>query len=695
VAVKADDKATNKFDGLRLRAEEQLAKVGAQVPKAFAEDVEDLQRLIHELNVTQIELELQNEALRSAQLEIEASRARYAELYDFAPVGYLTLNRAGFIQEINLMACTMLGHERRSLRNRPFYRFIAPEHRVTFDKYLAAAFSTGARQTSELKLAGPRSSTWIAVDSQCGPAQDETGPVCRAIIVDITELRLAEAERARLMAAVDQAAEAIMVTDPQATILYANPAACAITGYRRAELTGRRTDVFKSLVHDAQAYENMWSTLQSGHSWSGRIINRKKDGPPYPAQMSIAPVKGSQSDIVSYVVVFRDVTDQIAMEATLRESQKLQAIGTLAGGIAHDFNNLLAAIIGFSEMAAEDAEKGSRQERDLKHVLKAAIRGRDLVKQILAFSRKSESKKNLLRMSALIEESLKLLRATLPSTLAIHFNAVSQSGFVLGDSTQLQQVIVNLCTNAAHAMREKGGVIGVELSDFGFSVAGEAPVPGLAPGAYLKLTVEDTGEGIPPEYLGRIFEPFFTTKKQGEGSGLGLSVAHGIVESHGGAVAVVSEPGRGSTFTLYLPKHVDAQEEKAPKKGKLATGHERVLFIDDEEALAEMGEQMLTVLGYQAVRKTSSREALALFRLDPSKFDLIITDQTMPEITGTQLAGEILALRPNMPIILCTGYSVQVDADSAKAAGICAFLEKPLTKSEMANMVRRVLDETR
>jgi CheY-like chemotaxis protein len=244
-------------------------------------------------------------------------------------------------------------------------------------------------------------------------------------------------------------------------------------------------------------------------------------------------------------------------------------------------------------------------------------------------------------------------------------------------------------------MREKGGVIGVELSDFGFSVAGEAPVPGLAPGAYLKLTVEDTGEGIPREYLGRIFEPFFTTKKQGEGSGLGLSVAHGIVESHGGAVAVVSEPGRGSTFTLYLPKHVDAQEEKAPKKGKLATGHERVLFIDDEEALAEMGEQMLTVLGYQAVRKTSSREALALFRLDPSKFDLIITDQTMPEITGTQLAGEILALRPNMPIILCTGYSVQVDADSAKAAGICAFLEKPLTKSEMANMVRRVLDETR
>ncbi|MGD0234607.1 MAG: PAS domain S-box protein [Syntrophorhabdales bacterium] len=694
MAAKAADKATSKFDELRHRAEEQLAKVRAQVPKAFAEDVEDMQRLLHELNVTQIELEMQNEALRTSETELEASRSRYAELYDFAPVGYLTLNRAGFIQEINLMACTILGHERRSARNRPFFRFIAPEHRVTFEKYLAAAFRTGVRQTCELKLTGQRSSTWIAMDSQCGPAQDETGRVCRAVIVDITQSRLAEAERVRLIAAVDQAAEAIIVTDPQTAILYANPAACEITGYSRAELIGRRADA-KSLMQHGQAYEKMWSRLQLGLSWSGRITNRKKDGTLYSAEMSIAPVTGLQSEIVNYVVVFRDATDQIAMEARLRESQKLEAIGTLAGGIAHDFNNILAAIIGFTQMATDDAEKGSRQERDLKHVLKAGIRGRDLVKQILAFSRKSQSKKSLLRVSALIEESLKLLRATLPSTLTIHSNVVSESGFVLGDPTQLQQVIINLCTNAAHAMREKGGVVSVELSDFGFSAAGEAPVPDLAPGAYLKLTVKDTGEGIPREHLDRIFEPFFTTKKPGEGSGLGLAVAHGIAESHGGAITVASEPGKGSTFTVYLPKDIEAQAEKVPEEAGLATGHERILFIDDEEALAEMGEQMLIGLGYQAVRKTSSREALALFRLDPSKFDLVVTDQTMPEMTGIQLAGEILTLRPNMPIILCTGYSHEVDADSAVAAGIRAFLEKPLTKNEIARTVRRVLDEKR
>ena len=253
MAAKAADKATSKFDELRHRAEEQLAKVRAQVPKAFAEDVEDMQRLLHELNVTQIELEMQNEALRTSQTELETSRSRYAELYDFAPVGYLTLNRAGFIQEINLMACTILGHERRSARNRPFFRFIAPEHRVTFEKYLAAAFRTGVRQTCELKLTGQRSSTWIAMDSQCGPAQDETGRVCRAVIVDITQSRLAEAERVRLIAAVDQAAEAIIVTDPQTAILYANPAACEITGYSRAELIGRRADA-KSLMQHGQAY---------------------------------------------------------------------------------------------------------------------------------------------------------------------------------------------------------------------------------------------------------------------------------------------------------------------------------------------------------------------------------------------------------------------------------------------------------
>jgi len=278
--------------------------------------------------------------------------------------------------------------------------------------------------------------------------------------------------------------------------------------------------------------------------------------------------------------------------------------------------------------------------------------------------------------------------------IAIRESIESESGFVLADLTQLHQVIMNLCTNAAHAMGRKGGDISIGLADFSFSSAAHAPDPAMNPGLYMRLTVTDTGEGMSKEVLDRIFDPFFTTKAKGEGTGLGLSVSHGIVASHGGAITVASEPGLGSAFTVYLPKYLEDRAQGPEDADRIFLGgRERVLLVDDEETVVELGGEVLTGLGYEVVSRTSSRDALELLRMDPSRFDLVITDQTMPELTGVELAKQILSIRADMPIILCTGFSNVVDADVARQAGIRAFVMKPLTKREIAKTIRDVLEE--
>ncbi len=378
-------------------------------------------------------------------------------------------------------------------------------------------------------------------------------------------------------------------------------------------------------------------------------------------------------------------------EERLRQAHKMEALGTLTGGIAHDFNNILAAIIGFTELVAGHADIGSRDERHLARVMEAGIRGREVVRQLLTFLRKTEQEKKPLRLSGIVGETVKLIRATTPATINIRVNTLSESGLILGDPTQLRQVLMNLCTNASYAMREKGGNLDIELSDFSVSSPNGDP-HGISPGLYMRLVVRDTGTGISPDIMNKIFDPFFTTKKVGEGSGLGLSVVHGIVKQHDGYITVESEPARGSTFTVYLPRVAGELRTDAVKDDEIPTGSERILFVDDEEALVQMGEDILAELGYEVTSRMNGHEALALIQSDPSRFDLVVTDQTMPEMTGIELAKEVLAVRPDMPIIMCTGFSYAVDADKAGAAGIKAFAMKPLTKREMALTIRKALD---
>ncbi len=398
----------------------------------------------------------------------------------------------------------------------------------------------------------------------------------------------------------------------------------------------------------------------------------------------------------AYTSLQCEMKERKRAEEQLYQSRKLEAVGTLAGGIAHDFNNVLAAIIGFGEIVQEDLPPESQDARYLQKVLIAAYRGRDLVQQILAFSRKSALTRKPLSLYPIVKETVQLLRAAVPSTIEIQLKIKTEKDTIFATASEFQQVLMNLATNASFAMKEKGGVLEISVANVDL---GSDPIMldiDIEPGEYVQLAVSDTGSGMTPEVIKRVFEPFFTTKGVGEGTGMGLAVVYGIVKSLGGILSVESEPGSGSTFRVYLPVvRPDERPEIGEAQRMPKGGAERILFIDDEEFLVEWGKVTLENLGYTTVAMTDSAEALAIFTADPSRFDLVILDQTMPKLTGLQFARKILAMRNDIPIILYTGYSDNVSPEKAQDAGIKEFLMKPLGKKKLAEVVRRTLDTTR
>jgi PAS domain S-box-containing protein len=407
-----------------------------------------------------------------------------------------------------------------------------------------------------------------------------------------------------------------------------------------------------------------------------------------------ARILDSIGNTVGAVQTVQDITERIRLENQFRQAQKMEAIGTLAGGIAHDFNNILGAISGYTELALDLSKGENKMERYLCEIFNAAQRAKELVKQILTFSRQKEQEKKPIAVTRVIDEALGLLRASLPSTIEIRKDITVDSDIVLADPTQIHQVLMNLCSNAAHAMRDQGGILGLYLNQVNISADPLSRSSGLTPGAYLRLTVKDTGHGIPPDIIDRIFDPFFTTKKASEGTGMGLSVVHGIVKSHGGSITVESEQGKGTTFHVYIPVFqgipVLTQKEH---EGPIVGGNERILLVDDEEVLTNAYKEMLGRLGYDVTAKTSSTDALASFRAHPEQFDLVITDQTMPSMTGIQLSREIMNVRPDIPIILCTGFSESITRDQVLKYGIRAYVMKPIVRQQLAEVIRRELDK--
>lgn len=412
------------------------------------------------------------------------------------------------------------------------------------------------------------------------------------------------------------------------------------------------------------------------------------------------PLRNAEGAVIRMAGVAEDMTEQRRVQETLvkserqfRQSSRMEAIGTLAGGIAHDFNNILTAILGYTELGLASVPKDSRTQRNLQEVLTAGHRAKHLVLQILAFSRQSTQGKKPTAIQPVIQEALKLLRATIPTTIDIRQSLKSDAS-VLGDSTQLHQVLVNLCTNAEYAMRERGGRLDVTLEDLEVTEEKVESVSGLHVGSHVRLTIQDNGTGMSSDVLERMFDPFFTTKPIGEGSGMGLAVVHGIVANHGGALMVDSQRGKGTRVDVYLPTIPSMAGEGLGEQGSIPLGKETILFVDDEETIVRLGKEFLSQLGYTVDVQTSSLEALTVFRNNPGRFDLVITDQTMPGLTGEALSRELLRIRPELPIILCTGFSHIMTAEKAKALGIQAYLMKPLAIQDLAPIVRHVLDKT-
>ena len=415
----------------------------------------------------------------------------------------------------------------------------------------------------------------------------------------------------------------------------------------------------------------------------GRIAERDKDGSP-------VRVTGIIADITERK---RAEAEREKLQAQLIQAQKMESIGTLAGGIAHDFNNILSPIMVHSEMVMMELPSGSPLQQNMKEIYRAGERARDMVRQILTFTRKQEGERVRIEMSRILKEAIKFLRSSIPTTIDFQYNIETEQDTVFADPTQLNQIIMNLCTNASHAMEENGGTLEVNLKNENFDPESSEESHNLEPGRYVKLTVKDTGQGIEPEIIDKIFDPYFTTKDVDKGTGIGLALVHGIVKNYGGIITVKSEVGKGTAFHVYLP--LAEEEADVPEPGndsvELPTGSERILFVDDEKMAVDIIQSMLEKLGYKVTARTSSIEALEAFRNNPQGFDLVITDMTMPNMTGKDLAKEMMTIRSDIPIILCTGFSEQIDEVKAKEMGI-SYVMKPIVLSQIAKTIREVLD---
>ncbi len=430
---------------------------------------------------------------------------------------------------------------------------------------------------------------------------------------------------------------------------------------------------------------------KGGEGIKGEMTLVRKSGETFPALFTTYPLLDEKGEMYAALGVGIDISDRAKLESQLRHAQKMEAIGTLAGGVAHDFNNILGIILGNAELALDDIPEWNAAYRNLEEIKIAGLRAKDVVRQLLNFSRQMEQKRRPTDITPIINESVKLLRASIPTTIAIKTDIENRPMIVVADPAQMHQVIINLCSNAAHAMETKGGVLEVGLKVVEPDET-DSEYLKIRTGSYARLTVKDNGMGIPPKIRERIFEPYFTTKEIGKGTGLGLAVVHNIVQSHDGAISVFSEVDRGTRIEVLFPV-VEAEVPLTTEiLEKLPLGSERVMVVDDEESLALMERHILERLGYQVVAETDPVKALDLFRSAPHRFDLIITDMTMPGLTGAGLAREALSIRHDIPIILCTGFSETINSDSAQKMGIRKYIEKPLEKRQLALAVREVLD---
>ncbi len=526
-------------------------------------------------------------------------------------------------------------------------------------------------------------------------SEDEIGSLMQAFNQMAESLQQTTVNRDYVENIFQSLKECLLVVDRDGNISYANKTAFTLLQYDEKELLGcHLSSVLAKPAADASVFRGQKG---SGEEETNLIT---KSGEAIAVLFSSSPIYHHDSSISGFVCLALDIRqrkqseeEKELLQAQLQQAQRLETVGTLAGGIAHDFNNILTAIIGFSQLAKRMVEPDSPASQAMENALTASFRAKDLVKQLLSFSRRSPQEKAPLVLTPIIKEITKLLRATIQASIEIKTETPSELHPILADPAQIHQLIMNLCANAAQAM-ENGGVLTIRVSNFQLDNLDLLSAPDLKPGPYVSLSVCDTGSGIDPEIVSRIFDPFFTTKDLDKGTGLGLSVVHGIVKSHHGNIRVESKPGKGTVFTILLPAYSEAAAIEGKKEArKTAHGRgEHILFVDDEEALTMLAGVSLKNFGYQITAVNSSQQALKLFRETPTRFDLVVTDLAMPQMNGDKMAREILALRPEIPIILCTGYDNDTGVNNAMQAGVRRLLMKPYSPEELAGHIRQVMD---
>jgi len=510
---------------------------------------------------------------------------------------------------------------------------------------------------------------------------------------DISERRQKEKEIAQLALAIGQIDEGLVLTDSEGIIQYVNDSFEKMISLSRDKLIGQP---LKKLRRGSVAYENdlnFSSSLPKKNPWKGKIIRGKTSSPAYQADVSLYPMKDANGNLTNYIYIERDITHEMKLQDKFIEMQKMEALGTLSGGIAHDFNNILMPIIVNSEMLLWDLKSADPEHAYLTQILDAARRGKELVKQIVSYSRESAVDKKTIDLVALTQESLNFLKASLPSFVKLDFEIKVNEGKIDGNPSQIQQVLMNLCTNAADAIGTIGGNIKISLSEVEFKTKEMLPERRMKAGPYLCLSVADSGPGIDPDILDKIFDPFFSTKDPGKGSGMGLSVARKIIFDHNGTITIDNQPKKGATFHVYLPCSDGSFSEAEKKSDFLQGGSERILLVDDESVLVQSIKNMLEKMGYAVLGITSSQEALSVFKSQPNDFDLVISDQTMPDLSGVQLAQEISRIRPSTPLVLMTGFGETCSPEESKKLGIDAYLIKPVSTKKLTTIIRRVLDK--